>query len=201
MKSKLKKIFIIFFCLCLFFGLSYVYLYFNFNDSVKAADKKDNTVPYRNLPDNTGIAFLIPDSSAVLMYLDFEKECINIINIEQYDSYNRLYYGYNVDFTVEIDYTLIGEIVDMVGGVEISLDGEVMRYTGIQTVDLISTNTDISIKNIIINEIFNRISKNGFSKDDFVYIIENSNSDLSVVDCIYWFTCLDEMFYNINFVN
>ncbi len=200
-KSVLKKLFIIFLCLCLFLGLSYAYLYFNFNNDIKATDEKDNTVPYRNLPDNAGVAFLLPYDSAVLMYLDFEKEYINVINIEQYDEYNHLYYGYNVDFTVEIDYPLIGEIVDMVGGVEISLDNKIMRYTGIQIIDFISTNMQSNIKNDIINEIFSRISKNGFSKDDFIYIIENSNSDLSVVDCVYWFTYLDQMFCNINFVN
>ncbi len=201
LKSIIKKVFIIFLCISLFLGLSYAYLYFNFNISTKAVDQKEDTVPYRNLPDNAGIAFILPDSSAVLMYLDFENNCINAVNIEKYDKTNTMYYGYTADFTVELDYTLISEIVDRVGGVDIEINGEIMRYTGVHIIDLISTDSGDELKLQIIDDVFSRISKNNFSKDDFLYIIENSNSNLTVVDCVYWLDYMDEMFSNINFVN
>ena len=200
-KGLFKKAFIIFCSALLFFGGAYAYLYYNFNKQTATTDQKDYTVPYEKLPDNAGIAFLLPDSSTLLAYLDFENNCINVLNIENYDSSNNLYYGYTVDFTVETDYQFIAGLVDRVGGVNIETNGETLRYTGIQLIDLISTGCDSDIKSQIISQIFEQISKNDFSKDDFVYIIENSKSNLSVVDCIYWLDYIGEMSGRINFVN
>ena len=200
LKSVLKKAFIILFCGVLFFGISYTYLYFNFKETA-AADQKDYNVPYKNLPDNVGVSFLLPDSSALLMYFDFENNIINVVNIEQYDFTNDLYYGYTANFIVQLDYYLIAEIIDRVGGVNIELNGEVLRYTGVQIMDLISSNITDDLKPKIITSIFNQISQNKLSTEDFLYIIENSEGDLEVVDCIYWLDYATDMFSNINFVN
>ena len=197
----IKKAFVVVFSAAIFFFGAYAYLDYNLNVQTAEADQKDYTVPYENLPDNAGIAFLLPDSSAVITYLDFENRCINVINIDAYDITNNLYYGYTVDFTVETDYQLIGGIVDRVGGVNIQLNGETLRYTGVQVIDLISVNLDANIKPQLITQIFKQISENDFSKDDFIYIIENSKSNLTVVDCIYWLDYIGEMRGNINFVN
>lgn len=185
----------------MFFGAAYAYLNYNFNNQTAKADQKDYTVPYKNLPDNSGIAFLLPDGNGVMAYLDFENSCINVVNIENYDRNNNMYYGYTVDYIIETDYQLIGGIVDRVGGVNVEINGETLRYTGVQIIDLISVNSDVNIKMQIIIQIFKQISKNNFSTDDFVYIIENSKSNLSIIDCIYWLDYIDEMSRNINFVN
>lgn len=184
----------------MFFGISYTYLYFNFKETT-TADQKDYNVPYKNLPDNVGVSFLLPDSSALLMYFDFENNNINVVNIEQYDFTNDLYYGYSANFIVQLDYYLIAEIVDRVGGVNIELNGEVLRYTGVQIIDLTSSNIKDDLKPKIITSIFNQISQNKLSTEDFLYIIENSEGDLEVVDCIYWLDYARVMFDNINFVN
>lgn len=185
----------------MFFGAAYAYLNYNFNNQTAKADQKDYTVPYKNLPDNSGIAFLLPDGNGVMAHLDFENSCINVVNIENYDRNNNMYYGYTVDYIIETDYQLIGGIVDRVGGVNVEINGETLRYTGVQIIDLISVNSDVNIKMQIITQIFKQISKNNFSTDDFVYIIENSKSNLSIIDCIYWLDYIDEMSRNINFVN
>lgn len=200
-KGLFKSAFIIIFCGALLFGAAYAYLYYNFNKQTAKAEQKDYTVPYKNVPDNAGIAFLLPDSSGVVAYLDFENSCINVINIENYDTGNDLYYGYTVDFIVEADYQLIAGIADRVGGVNVETNGKTMRYTGVQILDLISVSSDANIKTQIIMQIFKQISENDFSKDDFVYIIENAESNLTVIDCIYWIEYIDEMSKNINFVN
>ncbi|MBQ8267756.1 MAG: hypothetical protein IJZ21_05170, partial [Clostridia bacterium] len=101
----------------------------------------------------------------------------------------------------ETDYQLIGGIVDRVGGVNVEVNGETLRYTGVQIIDLISVNPDEDMKAQVITQIFRQISENNFSKDDFIYIIENSKSNLTVVDCIYWLDYIGEMRGNINFVN
>ena len=76
-----------------------------------------------------------------------------------------------------------------------------MRYTGLQAIELILTDEDNNVKKQAIMQIFNGIAKNNFSKDDFVYIIENSKSNLSIIDCIYWLEHLKQMCQNINYIN
>lgn len=190
----------VFSALIFFFG-AYAYLDHNFNKATAEADQRDYTVPYKNTPDNAGIAFLLPDSSAVVAYLDFENSCINVINVDNYDTTNNMYFGYIIDFIVEIDYQFIGGIVDRVGGVNIDVNGEILRYTGVQVINLISENSDKNIKTQLITQIFKQVSKNNFSKSDFIYIIQNTKSNLTVVDCIYWLDYIDEICNKINFVN
>lgn len=200
-KNLFKKAIVIVGSMLIFFFGAYAYLNYNLNKQTAKTDQKDYTVPYENLPDNTGIVFSLPSGSAVMAYLDFENNCINVVNIEKYDSSNNMYYGYIADFVVETDYQLIGGIIDRVGGVNIEINGETLRYTGVQVIDLISVKYDESIKMQIISQIFEQISKIGFSKEDFVYIIENSNGNLTIVDCIYWLDNIDEICANINIVN
>lgn len=200
-KTVFKRAVVIVSSALVFFLGAYAYLDYNLKRQTAEADRKDYTVPYEQKLENAGIAFLLPDGSAVLAYLNFENDCINVINIEQYDSGNDLYYGYTADFTVETDYKLIGGIIDRVGGVNIEIDGETLRYTGIQVIDLISQNSNSDIKNQIIIGVFEQISKNNFSKDDLWYIIENSNSSLTVIDCVYWLDHIGQVCRTINFVN
>ncbi|MDO4608342.1 MAG: hypothetical protein Q4B40_04030 [Clostridia bacterium] len=201
MKGLLKKVFIFFCCAFLFFGLSYVYLYYNFNKESAEADQKQYNVPYEQKPENKSIAFVFADNSACLVHLDFDNMGIRLLNIEEFEGNTAVYSGYSCDYTVQVSYQLIEGIVDRVGGVNLDIDGQIRRYTGIQVVDIISHGCDEDLKKDILLEIFTGISKNNFTKDDFVYIVENSKTDLSVIDCIYWVDYIKDMSCQINFIN
>lgn len=182
-------------------GAAYGYLKYNFDKQIKDADQKDYTVPYVQTPESCGIVFVYPDNSATLVYLDFNEESIRLLDIEAFDSTRPEYYGYTADYTVHTSYELIEGIVDRVGGIEIEYQGEKMRYTGVQVIEMISYGKVDNIKRQILLQIFDKISKNSFSKDDFVYIIENSESDLSFIDCINWLDHLKGMSGRINYIN
>lgn len=184
----------------MFAAVSYFYLKLNFSDDSADVDKKDYTVPYEKMPENSGVAFVLPNNSAVLVYLDFENVCMQILNIEKFGIQTE-YYGYTADYTVELSYELIGGIIDRVGGINLEIDGEILRYTGVQVIDLISSGKASMIKQQLITQIFEQISKNKFSREDFVYIIEKSKSDLSIIDCIYWLEYIDDISGRVNFVN
>ncbi|MBR6503121.1 MAG: hypothetical protein IKT42_06740 [Clostridia bacterium] len=200
MKKIIKRILISFMCGALFFGVVYGYLYYNLNKKILNADEKNFETEYRYLPDSEGIGFLLPDSSAILVYLNFKENCINVVNIEVYDKNNDVYHGYTMDYTVEVDEQLIGGIVDRVGGVNVSVGGETYRYTGSQVEELIKTVPNGSVKSQIISEIFKQISKNGFTRENFVYILQNAKTNLSILDCINWLGFIDQIRKNIVFV-
>ncbi len=201
LKKIFKRVLVFFVCAVVFFGLSYAYLYYNFNQDTATADQKEYDVPYEQKPENRSIVFVFADNSACLVHLDFDNKGIRLLNIDEFAGDEETYSGYNCDYTVQVNYQFIEGIIDRVGGVNLEIDGEIWRYTGIQVVDLVSRRCDDQLKRQIITEIFDGISKNSFSKDDIVYIVENTKTDLSVIDCIYWVDYIEDMSRQINFIN
>lgn len=184
----------------LFFGVSYAYLYFNFNKDATDVKRGTYDVSYKRHPENSGIVLVMPNNSAVMVYLDFQNTCIKLVDVPIFDEGQTVYNGFPADFTVRTNYTLIEGIIDRVGGIELEFGDETIRYTGNQAVSLISQGTDTELRKQVFLKIFNQISKNDFSKSDFVYIIENSNGNLSIVDCIPWIDYIPDMSKNIEFV-
>lgn len=180
---------------------AYAYLDKNLQKKAENIDKKDYTVPYEKLPDNKGIAFVLPDNCAVLAYLDFEEKSVKVLQIENFDDVGGEYFGYTCDYTVNVDYNLLSGIIDRTGGVNLNQNGETLRFTGVQVVDLLSVDNSGDIKKQLPHEIFNQISNNGFSKDDFLYLIKNADTDLKITDCIYWIDYFDKITKNVIFVN
>ena len=185
----------------IFFGVAYAYLNYNINKSLKETEQKDYTTPYVRYPDNCGIVLVFPSDSAMLAYFDFEGRCIRLLDVESYDPERPEYYGYTADYTVKMSYDLIEGIVDRVGGIEIKENGETVRYTGVHVIELIARGYSSETKKEIVLQIFNKISKNCFSVDDLVYITQNSESNLSFIDCIDWIDYLKDMSSRVYFIN
>lgn len=201
-KTAFKRALIFFCCAIVFFGGSYAYLSSNlFAEEKQEAEAKDYTVPYKKLPDDKGIVFIAPDSSAILVYLNFTDSAIRLVNIEDYDKNQGEYFGYQVDFTVTADHNTIAGIIDRIGGINLEIEGQIMRYTGVQVIDILSLGYSKEIKSQIIFAIFEQIAKNNFSKEDFVYIIENADTNLTVPDCYYWSDYIADMSRQVGFVN
>ena len=185
----------------IFFGSAYAYLDYSFDKTSKEADQKEYEVPYSYTPENCGIAFVYPGNSATLTYLDFEKESIWILDIDDFDATRPEYYGYTADYVVNVSYELIEGIIDRAGGVELEHQNETLRYTGVQVIDFIASGQIENLKREIILQIFKKASNNDFSTDDLVYIIENSESTLSLIDCIDWIDYIKPMSNRVQFVN
>lgn len=184
MKNKIKKflksvIFTVTSCL-FFVAIGYFYLQENFTQT----DTETQSVPYyQQISDNVGILFKINDDFTFL-YLDFEREVLTVSISPDVDE--EEVYGYSVDYKLESDLDLVREIVDYVGGLELTVDDETLRYTGFQVVEILSTSKTQDLKRAIVNEIISKIAQNGVGTDFFVSLIENSKTDLSVWDCYYW---------------
>ncbi len=200
-RTALKTAFVVFFCFILFFGGSYAYLWSSLKDTRQPADTKDYNVPYNSVPDNCGILINAPLNQKWLIYLDFTDTVCTVISCNDIKRDAKTHLGYTVDYSITLDYDIISGIIDRIGGIEIETDGELLRYTGIQVVDLIYTNEENDIDRDIISAIFSAISKNGFSKSDFVYIIDSGNTDLTVPICFDWPSYMKSMCRNFSFAN
>ncbi len=200
-KKSFKLALIVSLCTMIFCLSAYGYLKYKLQSNNNTADAKDYTVPYEYKPESKGILLTLPDSSALLLYFDFKSGSSYAVNIESPSLESTELYGYPVDFKMEADYDLIAGIIDRVGGIELTVDNETYRWTGIQIKQLLAQSRTKISKKEIINTIFEAISKNGFTKSDFVYIIDNSNTNLTVPDCFYWDTQMREICSRLIFVN
>ena len=188
-----KGLFVCFGCGVIFVLTGYLYLSANIGDI--PAENKTESVPYApSQPENAGVLLDIA-GSAVFFYLDFETERLPVMVIDQTaDLSQDSYYGYPSHYKITADYSFLAGLIDRIDGIELVIDGEKLRYTGVQTVDLIARTAETyELKKQVISAAFEKIAKTGFSKSDFVYIIENSETNLTVPDCYYWADYLPEM--------
>lgn len=171
----LKRTLIWFVCLSFFSGISYLYLY---NDKKeKSVEEKQESVPYYSNQEDIKLLLSLPDGE-LLLDISFEEKQLNIYK-NNFDSY---------DYSIKTDETFIAGIIDRIGGLELTLENETLRYTGIQIIQLIygHNNTDESLKLSVLKTFFEKVAAVGLNRNDFIYIIENTKTDLNIPTCFNW---------------
>lgn len=153
---------------------------------------------YSYVPECCGIMFdLCGDRT--LIYLDFEGASVTAVMADGKEA-NEIY-GYSVDYTVSSDYSLAGGIADLLGGIDIEAENGILSLTGSQLEERLSTTADGGmLRRAVTEKIISKIGKNGLAREDFLYIIENSETDLTVPDCFYWSDCIKELCINAKFL-
>lgn len=187
-KMRFKKVFGIIFtvivCSAVFFLFSAAYLDYSMKNESETEGKAESE-PYYWYPTSSGVLFKFESGQNCLIYLDFERGS-SVAVFTELESPVRIG-KYTVDYTVNADLELIAGIIDRLGGLETESEGEAKRLTGIMVTDMISKSSDTKKTSTeFLYLIFDEIAKKGFSKDDFVYIIKNTDTDLLVPDCFYW---------------
>ena len=182
-------------CCVVFVAAGYYYLSQNFNQ----AEIKTESVPYaQESPDNAGVMFSIGEEKTFL-YLDFEKKALVVSAQPETD--DGYVYGYPVNYSIECGYNLIVQMVDYVGGIELTVNEQSLRYTGIQAADIITTSFSIDFKKAVIRALCDKIAINGIGADFLVTVIENSKTDLTLPDCYYWKDYLSELCENLQMID
>ena len=191
-----KTVFFTLFLLMFFIGVGYFYLSGHISNVQNEVEK----VPYYDyVPQNTGLLFNVLDNKT-LAYLDFENQSLRVCFIEGDISQNNIY-GYEIDYEIEADLSLVSEIVDILGGIDLNINGEALNYTGAQIKEILEKNTDDMIEKQIIKSIIETVAKNGFHKKDFLVIIENSETNLTVPNCYDWENYIGKLCKNTFFIN
>lgn len=200
MKKGLKlflRVFIVGLLSCaVFVSIGYIYL----DNRLNPVQKSTKNVPYAAVPENTGIMFQICGKHT-LCYFDFEDKILNVVIADDYRIENGRIAGYTVDYTVMGDYSLVAGIVECIGGIDIEFEGVDLCLTGVQVEELLSTTPDSGeLRNTVTEKIILKISENGFKKEDFLYIIENSETNLTVPACYYWPDYMKELCFNARYI-
>ncbi len=172
MKLKQMLISALSFCICLFMFITFSFFYLDKNaeKDAKTAQKNVSGVPYYSPPDDMTLFLSLSNGRGYLIDFLFSRECVNI---KESDS------GGHTNYFIFADDYFIADIIDISGGINITKDGKETRYTGIMAESLCDNKAD---RIMIIKKIIDNFSKNGFSKDAFRYIIENTETNLSAVE-------------------
>lgn len=197
-KLFLKTVVISALCLFLFIGVGYLYL----NKNFVSTETKNESVPYyQETPKNCGILFEVLGDKT-FFYLDFDNSKISVLlypnDVKLSD--NEIY-GYSIDYSVNADVDFIADLVDYLEGIELNIHNETLRYTGVQVVDIILDDKELSQKKQILNAITKKIAKNGIGKDMLLYMIENCDTNLTVPDFYYWPEYLQNISCNLQIID
>ncbi len=176
------------------------YLYLDYE--TEPTKQTTPSVPYYSEePENVGIMFEL-GGRKTYCFLDFYYKKLNVIfNAESFDVEDSIM-GYPIDYSIKLDDEVYAIIIDCVGGIELESEEGVLRYTGVQITDMMTYSTEYkSLEREIIRKIIQKIGENGFKKQDFFYIIENSDTTLTVPVCYYWTDYIKEICSSLNEVN
>ncbi len=199
---KLKKFLVIFlaFALCFTFFMATAFVFSR--KVLLGVDVPKNDVPYVDgiyLPADTTVLFTFSDNVSIAMELLFSENFTNILMLNGINHDDFLKHGYEIDHTVECNYSFLMKFIDILGGIE--LDSENFLLTGVQVCNLLADTSDSHLKTEILKSIINKISKNGLSEELLYCIIENTNTTLSAPSCYNWNVWVGECLKSYNIID
>lgn len=143
-------------------------------------------VEYYSSAQNCGLLCIYEDGSGALLYLDFEK---GGITAELYNDHAReqaISSRFPVNYTLQADADFLTRFCDRIGGIDLSEGGGKRRYFSAGLRQKLSEKTDSEGRAEIISAFFERIAKMGLSSGDFMFIIEETKTNLSYPVCYGW---------------
>ncbi len=154
---------------------------------LKNAENKKNDVPYTDsLPDNMDITIIFSDESKMLLSLDFKG---NKIVLKEAESQTEKY--------IKLNYNSSAEIIDSVGGIELSVNGQNVRCTGVQAMNMLSSDT--ILRKDIITAFFSALKKTDLTKDKISAILNSADTNISAFDTYFWHYHTNSMVNNFIF--
>ncbi len=166
-----------------FIGIGYFYLEKSF--SALTENIAENVPYYQETPQNSGILFEIYGEKTFL-YLDFQNSKISAILYPYNNEDDDNIYGYTIDYKINTSLDFIADLVDYLEGIDLTIDNETLRYTGVQVEDIILEDKEKIHKPNILKAILQKVAKNGIGKDMLLHIVETSETNLTVPDFYLW---------------
>ncbi len=160
------------------------------------AQENISGIEYSPLPENTTILITAEKGEGVLLNLDFSDIVTNIYIFEQNAKESAEAMGFIVDRTVEIDTAFLLAFCDRLGGIELEVDGKKLKYFSASLEEFLSGKPKQDKMLQICDSFFEKFAKTGLSSGDFMFIIENSKTDLNYPICYDWIEYIPEMFCN-----
>ncbi len=158
--------------------------------------------PYRfSEPEDKGV-LVNCGGRQVFFYLDFTDSRLTVVFPPDGQEKTDPVYGYPVNYAVTAGDALLSAVIDDVDGIELEIDGEPLRYTGVQVTEMLSYMAEPrETERAVLAALFEKIAQNGLDREQFLKWLESAETDLTVPDCYFWSEYLDTLCQNAQFVN
>ncbi|MBP3390625.1 MAG: hypothetical protein J6L58_02935 [Clostridia bacterium] len=157
-------------------------------------------ISYDDVPSNKGLLFLAEDGSGAFLYLDFSSiraQCHLFSDNAEEQAAALPYYK---DYTLYMDSSFLPLLCDRLGGIEMAdKSGENSLYFSSSLADFCKNKLNAEQRLQLCISFFDKIALEGLSSEDFMFIIEETNTSLSYSVCYDWIPHIKELFCNYIF--
>ena len=154
-------------------------------------------VGYTDYPSSCGLLFCDEEDRGVFLYLDFENILTQIYIFPEDAKEQTENLPYITHYTFAVNEEFAGKLCDRLGGVEMTDPKgvtEVYFSTSMDQIVAKELNYDQLLK--ISLAFFEKIAKIGLSSEDFMFIIESAETDISYTVCYDWISHMKQMMCN-----
>ena len=155
-------------------------------------------IGYTKYPPSRGLLFLGEDGSGIFIFLDFSSISTYLYVFPEKAEENTALLPYVTDGVFNVKSDFLARFCDRLGGIEMTDE------TGEKSLYFSSSIMAFCEEDLTYNKIlqlclsfFEKISKTGLSSEDFMFIIEETQSDISFSVCYDWIPHIKEMFCNV----
>ncbi len=156
-------------------------------------------IPYSS-PENAALLFTMPDGSGALLYLDFESTVLEVTVYGNHAEEQAEKSRYSVYYKMAGSTAFLASLSDRIGGIELAEGGSKRRYFSAGLGQKLSERLSLSEKKEIAAAFFEKTSKMGLSSEDFTFIIEETDTNLSYPVCFGWLPYIEALAENTVFI-
>ncbi len=154
-------------------------------------------VGYYDYPENCGLLFTDHMGCGAFIFLDFENITTSVYLFPENATTNAERLSYDTDYTFTLPENFAGRLCDRLGGIEMTDDeGEKSLFFSPALAQFCNNLKDSQKLQKISSAFFEKISKTGLSSEDFMFIIEETDTDISYTVCYDWIGYIEEMLQN-----
>ena len=200
-KQTILSVFLAVVCSAAIF-VAFIFIFLN--EPVSLVKGNTQSVPYGTYYDSESCGFLVRfrDGNAVFLNFDFEDSKTSVLLLPNGTGSDIVStYGYTGYKTIDTDYAFLARFADRLGGIELNDGEKSYKYTGVQLKDRLSSTTDKELRRQIIERFLGCFYSRGLTKEDLVFIIENTNTELNFPDAYNLAPAISDVSKTINFIN
>lgn len=155
-------------------------------------------VGYTKHPPSRGLLFLGEDGSGIFVFLDFSSISTYLYVFPEKAEENTALLPYLTDGIFNVKSDFLARLSDRLGGIEMTDEtGEKSLFFSSSIISFCEQKLGYDEILQLCLSFFEKISKTGLSSEDFMFIIEETESDISFSVCYDWIPHIKEMFCNV----
>lgn len=168
-----------------------------YNNEMLKTEEKTEKVPYYNEIEPIGIVISF-NQKEIFLGLDFNENTALFIFDDAV--FKGLKSGFKIDYSYSFSQEKLENLVDLLGGIELNIEGENLNLTGNQVSDWLSDDENGDKLKILAENISEKIGYYGVSDTLLEELLENNTGTLSLKSCYLFSEYLKDVFKNPRFI-